>query len=65
MSKKDLILDHLVSGKPITAFEALSKYGSLRLASRIYDLRADGYNIESKPKRVESGAIVSEYRIVT
>jgi len=39
------ILNCLAKGKPITPIDALEKFGCLRLAARISDLRADGYQI--------------------
>lgn len=56
-SQKAAILWHLKQGKGITALEALRRFGCLRLASRIYDLRWDGHEIkrelcEVKHKRV-------------
>ena len=42
-SQKEKILEHLMSGRPITPLEALNLYGSFRLGARIADIRADGY----------------------
>jgi hypothetical protein len=39
------ILEHLKQGKSITPYEALYLYNSMRLPSRIYDLRKQGHNI--------------------
>ena len=38
-SQSDRILAHLISGKPLTAMQAFYKFGTLRLAARIDDLR--------------------------
>jgi len=38
-SQNDRILAHLLSGKPLTAMQALNKFGSFRLAARIDQLR--------------------------
>jgi hypothetical protein len=35
------ILDHLLTGKPLTALDALNQYGCFRLAARIHELRKD------------------------
>lgn len=40
-----MIAAHLKSGKTITAIEALQKFGCLRLAARIADLRKLGMKI--------------------
>ena len=42
------ILDYLDSHGSITQLEALNKLGIMRLASRISDLRRNGYQIDSK-----------------
>ena len=36
-----VILDHLLTGRPITALDALNQYGCFRLAARIHELRKD------------------------
>jgi len=41
----NMIADYLKSGKSITALEALRKFGCMRLASRIHDLKERGMNI--------------------
>jgi hypothetical protein len=47
-NQKYQILNHLQSGKKITPLEALDQFGCMRLASRINELRKDGYPIETK-----------------
>jgi hypothetical protein len=39
------ILDHLKKGRVITPLKALHRFGCLRLAARIKDLRNDGHPI--------------------
>jgi len=46
MSQTAAILSHLRRA-PITPLQALDKYGCLRLAARIADLRERGHNIET------------------
>jgi len=36
-----VILDHLLTGRPLTALDALNQYGCFRLAARIHELRKD------------------------
>ena len=48
LSHETLILNHLTSGKTITAMEALREYGCFRLGARIYDLRKKGHQIDDK-----------------
>jgi len=45
-SQTKKIKKHLESGEPISALDALNKYGCFRLAARIYDLKEEGMNIE-------------------
>lgn len=42
------VLRHLIDFGTITSWEAIQEYGILRLASRINDLRREGYNITSE-----------------
>lgn len=44
-SHRDLILDHLASGRPLTADEARDLYGCRRLAARIHELRQAGLEV--------------------
>lgn len=46
MSQTTAILSHLRKS-PITPLQALKKYGCLRLAARISNLRDKGYKIET------------------
>ena len=45
-SKKGRILNHLQSGRNITALQALRLYGAGRLASTINRLKNEGYDID-------------------
>ena len=47
----------------ITALDALNDFGCFRLAARISDLRADGYNITSKRFRTPGGATIARYSL--
>ena len=44
-AQKDRVIAHILAYGSITAAEAYSQYGCMRLASRICDLKADGYKI--------------------
>lgn len=48
------ILDHLKNGKGITALEAQSQFGIMRLAARINDLKADGHPIVAQKVKVKN-----------
>ena len=47
MSQKSRILNHLKTGQDITQIEALNLFGCFRLASRIEELRSQGYDIKT------------------
>ena len=47
MSQKSRILNHLRTGRAITQIEALNLFGCFRLASRIEELRSQGYDIKT------------------
>jgi hypothetical protein len=48
MSQADRILAHLKRGKRITPIQALNKFGILRLASRIHELKRAGHDIRRR-----------------
>lgn len=59
-SQKKLILDWLSEGHSITALQALNMFGCLRLASRICDLKSEGFPIVKEMIKV-NGKRVAEY----
>jgi len=61
-SQNKTILNWLKSGQVITQFTAASYFGIFRLSARIYDLRRQGHNIESK-LQFEGSQHWSEYSI--
>ena len=46
MSQQTMVLNHLKS-QPLTPLVALKKYGTLRLAALIFNLRDEGHNIKT------------------
>ena len=48
MTQNQAILSFLQQGNSITPILALEKFGCFRLGARIYDLKHQGYNIQSK-----------------
>lgn len=48
MTQNAAIARYLESGKPITPMLALSRFGCMRLAARIRNLRDQGYDIDSR-----------------
>lgn len=48
MSDKDKVLSYLMANQSITALQALSSCGTMRLSARIWDLRRDGHDISTE-----------------
>jgi hypothetical protein len=46
------VLSHLEGGETLTALEALNKYGIMRLATRVFELKQLGYPIKTTFKSV-------------
>lgn len=47
-SQRDDTIHHLMTEGSITAWEAIKEYGSTRLSAIVYELRKQGWNIESE-----------------
>ena len=48
MSQIDSIRAHLLRGKPITPIQALNLFGCFRLAAAIFNIRAEGYTVDTE-----------------
>ena len=48
MSQIDGIRAHLLRGKPITPIQALNLFGCFRLAAVIFNIREEGYTVETE-----------------
>jgi hypothetical protein len=68
MSQHDIVLEHLKEHGSISSMEAFTKYYITRLSAVIFDLRADGYEIETNMvhKKRKSGEQVhyAVYKLV-
>lgn len=53
----------LEDGHAITSLEALTRFGCMRLASRICDLRDRGMDIKAEKVKVSSGKWVTRYKL--
>lgn len=53
-TQNERILDYIAEFGSITQFEALRDLSVMRLASRISDLKRQGYNITSKTETVKN-----------
>ena len=49
-NQHDAVLWHLNEHKSISSWEAIKEYGVTRLSAVIYDLRDEGYDIETEKK---------------
>jgi hypothetical protein len=65
MSQKERILQHFKSGNTITSLEAYNELGVTQLATRIHELKAEGYPILSDrikvTNRFDEQCLVSKY----
>lgn len=54
MTQKQAVLDHLLSGKELSSIEAISLYGATRLGAIIFNLKKEGYIINSRREKVKN-----------
>ena len=64
-TQAQVILDHLLSGKPLTALDALNEYGCFRLAARVHELRRAGHDIKEVMVSSKAGKRHASYFIRT
>lgn len=62
-SQRKQIAAYLMAGHRITPLEALNMFGSLRLSAVIFDLKKQGYNIQSSKEKMPNGKWVGVYWI--
>ena len=62
-TQTERILAHLLAGSSITALEALGRYSCSRLAARIGDIRAMGYQVHAEMVTLDNAKRVARYRI--
>lgn len=55
-SQNKQVLDYMKNHGSITPLEALNHIGCMRLSARIWDLRKEGYNINTEQIKVKSRA---------
>ncbi len=58
-----MILSILQRGESLTGLEALERVGTMKLASRVSELRRAGYDIKSETIITQTGKRVSQYWI--
>ena len=68
LNQKQKVIRHLHQYKSITPLDAFNDYGIMRLAAVIFNLKEEGYNINSKTKtslnRFGEKVNFSEYKII-
>ena len=62
-TKKQMILDYLLSGRTLSAIEALEFFDTLHLSRTISDLKKEGYCIDKRNVHVDTGYWVTYYFI--
>jgi hypothetical protein len=62
-SQNSKILRHLESGGTLTPYDALTKFGTLRLAARIKNLKDLGYRIHGEMVSFRNGKRAAQYRL--
>lgn len=63
ISKKQKILDHLLTVGPITPLMALDLFGCFSLAQRIKELKEDGWSIKKRMVRHRKDVTFAEYTL--
>lgn len=63
MTQKQQISNYLAKGKSLTPLQAYEKFGSLRLAAVIYDLKNNGMKIKTEMITVKKGTQVAKYSV--
>lgn len=65
-SQRKLVLQRLLEKKTITSWEAITDFRCTRLSAVIFDLRKEGYNIDTKRMVNENnGKNFAEYRLIS
>ena len=62
-SQKSKVLSHLKSGRNLSQLAAFGLYGCFRLASRVNDLRNEGYKIKTINATDINGKTYALYRL--
>lgn len=63
-SSKSKILAYLKDGYSLTSLEALTMFGCLRLAARVFELREAGHNVIMVRETLETGKSVGRYTLL-
>ena len=63
-AQRIIVLRALQKGERLTAIDALNRFNSWRLSARIYDLRRDGWKIETNIIATKSHKHIAEYSML-
>lgn len=61
MSQRNEILMHIKEHGSINPLMALERYGCMRLAARVSELRQGGHKIETRMKKSHNNKVYAEY----
>lgn len=62
-SQNTQILEYLKRGRTLSALGALDRFGTMRLAARVKDLRDDGHAIKTVMGRLGRSKLFAVYRL--
>ena len=63
VSQRDSVLRFLQAGNTITPIDALNMFGCLRLATVSFDLRQEGWDIETIDTKSANGKKFASYKL--
>ena len=63
-TQSNQILQHLLDGNSITPIEALKKFGCFRLGARIFELRKQGFIIDTNQVKNGEGNKFAKYTLI-
>ena len=64
MNQCNKILEYLKQGHKLTPLEGLQLFGTMRLGARVWDLRKQGYNIQSWIIKGDNNKHWAEYHLI-
>jgi hypothetical protein len=63
-TQQEAILEHLLTGSELNGLDAMRYYGTMKLATRISELKQMCFPIESEWITLENGKKVKSYRLI-
>lgn len=62
-TQKEAILEHLLTGSELNGLDALRYYGTMKLSTRVSELKKMCFPIQSKWTTLENGKKVKVYKL--